>query len=78
VGTNDVIRVAGYRPVQTELPEDLMDAVSDELTIQLATGYGLTYGDIGRAVIAAIDWLREHPAEAVRLLGTRTPTSWDV
>jgi hypothetical protein len=71
MGTDDVIRVAGYRPVQTQLPEELMDAVSDELTAQLTTGYGLTYGDIGRAVTAAIDWLREHPAELARFVGAR-------
>jgi hypothetical protein len=80
VGTDDVIRVAGYRPVQTKLPEELMDAVNDELTIQLTTGYGLTYGDVDRAVTAAIDWLRENPAELARLLGWeyfRSPTGRD-
>jgi hypothetical protein len=47
-----------------DIPEDLFDAANDELMV-----YSVTHTDIRRSVAAAIDWLRDHPAEAARLLG---------
>jgi hypothetical protein len=56
-----------------DIPEDLFDAANDELMV-----YSVTHADIRRSVAATVNWLREHPAEAARLIDARTPTSWDV
>jgi hypothetical protein len=55
-----------------DIPDELIDAVV--FNERGLSAIGLLRVDLARA----IDWLREHPAEAARLLDTRTPTSWDV
>jgi hypothetical protein len=56
-----------------ELPQGLVD-----MAVFMSMSYGPGMVDLRRVIAATVDWLREHPAEAARLLGTRTPTSWDV
>jgi hypothetical protein len=59
-----------------DIPDELVRAVFLNRGLE---GSASLLSMIRSDIEAAVDWLREHPAEAARLLGTpRTPTSWDV
>jgi hypothetical protein len=58
-----------------ELPRELVRAVFLNRGLD---GSAPPLSMIRSDIAAAINWLREHPAEAARLIDARTPTSWDV